>query len=83
MRTLGSLCERPRDTRQPLPSSDAAMGPAGAGASWREPRVIRASEEAKVTGQGTRGGVFLKKENQKGQGKERSRRMRPGLASGR
>lgn len=33
VRTLGSLCERPRDTRHPLPSSDAAMGPAGAAAS--------------------------------------------------
>lgn len=33
VRTLGSLCERARDTRQPLPSSDVAMGPAGAGAS--------------------------------------------------
>lgn len=60
VRTLGSLCERPRDTRQPLPSSDAAMGPAGVGASWREPRGIRASEAAKVTAEGAGGGVFLK-----------------------
>lgn len=31
LRKLGSLCERPRDTRQPLPSSDAAMGKAARG----------------------------------------------------
>lgn len=61
VRTLGSLCERPRDTRQPLPSSDAAMGLAGAGASWRKARAIRASEAAKVTGEGAGGGVFLKR----------------------
>lgn len=65
VRTLGSLCERPRDTRQPLRSSDAAMGPAGAGASWREPRGIRASEAAKVTGEGAGGGVFLKRKIEK------------------
>lgn len=65
VRTLGSLCERPRDTRQPLPSSDAAMGPAGAGASWREPRGIRASKAAKVTGEGAGGGAFLKSKTQK------------------
>jgi hypothetical protein len=58
VRTLGSLCERPRDTRQPLPSSDAAMGPAALGASWREPRGIRASEAAKVTGEGLEGASF-------------------------
>lgn len=65
VRTLGSLCERPRDTRQPLRSSDAAMGPAGAGASWREPRGISASEAAKVTGEGAGGGVFLKRKIKK------------------
>lgn len=31
LRKLGSLCERPRDTRQLLPSSDAAMGKATQG----------------------------------------------------
>lgn len=70
VRTLGSLCERPRDTRQPLPSSDAAMGPAGAGASWREPRGIRASEAAKVTAEGAGGGVFLKSKIKKARERE-------------
>lgn len=65
VRTLGSLCERPRDTRQPLPSSDAAMGPAGEGASWREPRGIRASEAAKVTGERAGGVVVLKRKIKK------------------
>lgn len=84
MRTLGSLCERPRDTRQPLPSSDAAMGPAGAGASWREPRGIRASEVAKVTGQGSRGDVFLKRKIRKDRKREGAGgRRRGSLRAGR
>lgn len=70
MRTLGSLCERPRDTRQPLPSSDAAMGLAGAGARRTEPRGVRASEAAKVTGEGAGGDVFLKRKTKKARGRE-------------
>lgn len=37
----------------------------GAGASWREPRGIRASEAAKVTAEGAGGGVFLKSKMKK------------------
>lgn len=78
VRTLGSLCERPRDTRQPLPSSDAAMGLAGAGAScWNQ--SIRGGQGHR---RGGWRGRFFKKENQKGQGEGRSRGTTPGWLQG-
>lgn len=78
VRTLGSLCERPRDTRQPLPSSDAAMGLAGAGASWWN-QSIRGGQGHRRGG--WRGRLF-KKENQKGKGKGRSLGTTPGWLQG-
>lgn len=81
MRTLGSLCERPRDTRQPLRSSDAAMGPAGAGRAEGAARTHSIRDGQGHWRGGWRGRLF-KKENQKGQGNARSRRTAPGPLRG-
>lgn len=52
------------------PVLGCSHGPGSAGASWREPRGIRASEAAKVTGEGAGGGVFLKRKIKRDWGRE-------------
>lgn len=67
MRTVGSLWERPRDTRQPLPSSDAAMGPARRAEGPRDQRI----RGGQGHDEGLRGSFFKKGEEKgTGEGKE-------------
>lgn len=66
VRTLGSLCERPRDTRQPLPSSDAAMGP---GAGERRGRAGSEHQRRPRSRRGARRGRLVKKGKEKWAGK--------------
>lgn len=75
-RTLGSLCERPRDPRQLLASSDAAMARAQGkleGAAWSQ--SIRGGQGHC---RGGRRGRLCKKQKEKGPGEGRSRRTAPG-----